>query len=127
MPTREAPGLDASGQAPIFAALGDEMRLRIVLRLVDEGPQSITRLTEGTAVTRQAITKHLVVLENAGIVRGKTRGREHLWEVELARLADARVYPFGTTTPRPYGSSRTLAASKRRPFEGSFGPSTRKP
>jgi DNA-binding transcriptional ArsR family regulator len=90
MPTREAPGLDASGQAPIFAALGDEMRLRIVLRLVDEGPQSITRLTEGTAVTRQAITKHLVVLENAGIVRGKTRGREHLWEVEVAGLAEAR-------------------------------------
>ena len=70
-------------QAPIFAALGDETRLRIVLRLADEGPQSITRLTEGTAVTRQAITKHLVVLADAGIVRGKKRGREHLWEVEL--------------------------------------------
>jgi DNA-binding transcriptional ArsR family regulator len=77
-------------QAPLFAALGDETRLGIVLRLSDQGPQSITRLTEGTGVTRQAVTRHLLVLEEAGVVRGKKRGRERVWEVEQERLAEAR-------------------------------------
>jgi DNA-binding transcriptional ArsR family regulator len=76
--------------APLFAALGDETRLGIVLRLSSEGAQSITRLTAGTGVTRQAVTRHLLVLEEAGLVRGKKSGRERLWEVEQARLAEAR-------------------------------------
>jgi DNA-binding transcriptional ArsR family regulator len=76
----------------VFAALGDETRLRLVSRLCKEGPQSITRLTEGEAVTRQAITKHLRVMEGAGLVRVSWRGRESVWELETARLAEARRY-----------------------------------
>jgi DNA-binding transcriptional ArsR family regulator len=51
---------------------------------------SIARLTEGASVTRQAVTKHLYVLADAGLVRGTRVGRDHLWEIEPARLDDAR-------------------------------------
>jgi DNA-binding transcriptional ArsR family regulator len=76
--------------APLFAALGDETRLRVVARLCDEGPLSITQLTGGTAVTRQAVTKHLRVLEGAGLVHGSREGRESVWQLETARLDEAR-------------------------------------
>ncbi len=76
--------------APVFAALGDETRLRLVARLCDEGPQSITKLTEAADVTRQAVTKHLRVLEDAGVVRGSREGRESVWEIEPRRLEAAR-------------------------------------
>lgn len=64
------------GSAPIFAALGDETRLRLVARLCAGGPQSIARLTAVSEVTRQAVTKHLLVLADAGLVRGVRQGRE---------------------------------------------------
>ncbi len=51
---------------------------------------SIAQLTQGSVVTRQAITKHLSVLAEAGLVRGSRRGREHIWEFEIDRLAEAR-------------------------------------
>jgi DNA-binding transcriptional ArsR family regulator len=76
--------------APVFAALGDETRLRLVARLCAGGPLSISRLHEGTAVTRQAITKHLEVLSDAGLVRGRRVGRERIWELEKARLEKAQ-------------------------------------
>ncbi|MET0591170.1 MAG: helix-turn-helix domain-containing protein [Polyangiaceae bacterium] len=76
--------------APVFAALGDETRLRLVARLSEGGPQSIARLTEGEQVTRQAITKHLRVLAGAGIARDLKRGRESLWELERRSLDEAR-------------------------------------
>jgi DNA-binding transcriptional ArsR family regulator len=82
-----AAGLARAG--PVFAALGDETRLAVVARLCAGGPQSIARLTEGSDVTRQAITKHLHVLEGAGLVRGARRGRERIWELETKRLDDA--------------------------------------
>jgi DNA-binding transcriptional ArsR family regulator len=81
-----------SSAAPVFAALGDETRLRLVRRLCDDGPASITQLTSGSRVTRQAVTKHLRVLERAGIVRGQRRGRESLWKLEQAQLEEARRY-----------------------------------
>ena len=81
------PALDA---APVFAALGDETRLGIVARLSEGDSMSITRLTEGTDVTRQAVTRHLEVLEDAGLVRGNRRGREHLWALEPKRIELAR-------------------------------------
>jgi DNA-binding transcriptional ArsR family regulator len=81
-----------SSAAPVFAALGDETRLRIVIRLCDGGPQSIVRLTEGSNVSRQAVTKHLRALSDAGLVRGERVGRETLWELETKRLAEARQY-----------------------------------
>jgi len=82
----------AADAAPVFAALGDATRLAIVARLCTTGPQSIARLTDGTDVTRQAITKHLHALADAGLVRSKRDGRERIWEMQTRRLADARRY-----------------------------------
>jgi DNA-binding transcriptional ArsR family regulator len=78
--------------ASVFAALGDETRLRLVSRLVGEGPQSITRLTAGGRVSRQAVTKHLRVMEHARLVHSTRRGRESLWELDRQRLIEARRY-----------------------------------
>ena len=78
--------------APLFAALGDETRLKLLVRLSAGGPKSISRLTAKSPVSRQAISKHLDVLAHAGLVRGSRRGRERIWEVEPNRLADARLY-----------------------------------
>jgi DNA-binding transcriptional ArsR family regulator len=79
-----------TGAAPLFAALGDETRLRLVSHLCDRGPASIAELTETTSVTRQAVTKHLLVLEGAGVVSGRREGRASVWELEPRRLAEAR-------------------------------------
>ncbi len=79
-----------AGAAPVFAALGDETRLRLVARLCDEGPLSTTRLSEGAGVTRQAISKHLQALGGAGVLRDEQRGRERIWELEPRRLEEAR-------------------------------------
>lgn len=78
--------------APVFTALGDATRLRIVSRLAHEGPLSITRLTDGTQLSRQAISKHLRVLSDAGLARGKRTGREQIWQIEARRLRDARHF-----------------------------------
>ena len=84
------PGGRLAGAAPVFAALGDELRLRLVERLCTGGPQSIARLTEGTRVTRQAVTKHLQVLADAGLARSARSGRESIWEIEPQKLDEAR-------------------------------------
>lgn len=76
--------------APVFAALGDETRLRLVARLCEAGPQSIAKLTEGSDVTRQAVAKHLRVLADAGVVRGSREGRESVWEIEPRSLDAAK-------------------------------------
>ena len=78
--------------APIFAALGDETRLRLVARRCTGGPQSIARLTAGSEITRQAVTKHLLVLADAGLVRGVRQGRESRWALEPEQLEVARRY-----------------------------------
>lgn len=78
--------------APLFAALGDATRLALVTRLCARGPQSITRLTAGSAVTRQAVTKHLDVLAGAGLVRSLRHGRERIWELDTGRLDEAGRY-----------------------------------
>lgn len=92
MPRRPSAGatLPSGASAPLFAALGDHTRLELVATLSREGPLSITRLTAGTAVTRQAVTKHLRLLEEAGLVREARRGRESFWEVEPDGLEEAR-------------------------------------
>ena len=79
-------------RASLFAALGDETRLSVLARLSRGEPQSISRLTAGTQLTRQAVTKHLRVLEGAGVVRSLRSGRESLFELEPQTLADARDY-----------------------------------
>jgi DNA-binding transcriptional ArsR family regulator len=81
---------ELAGAAPVFAALGDQTRLGLVARLCTGGPMSIARLTAGAGVTRQAVTKHLHVLAGAGLVRGARVGRDHVWEIEPARLDEAR-------------------------------------
>ena len=78
--------------AHLFAALGDPTRLRLVRRLCDDGPMSITRLTAGSRVTRQAITKHLRVMEGAGLVCSTRHGRESVWHLDVRRLDEARTY-----------------------------------
>jgi DNA-binding transcriptional ArsR family regulator len=82
--------LKLSEAAPLFAALGDETRLKLVSRLCSEGPLSIVRLSEGTDVTRQAITKHLRALADAGLVHDTRKGRERIWELRPKRLENAR-------------------------------------
>lgn len=79
-----------NGAAPIFAALGDETRLGLVASLSAGKPMSIARLTAGTDVTRQAVTKHLEVLSDAGLARSTRHGRERLWELEPKRIEMAR-------------------------------------
>jgi DNA-binding transcriptional ArsR family regulator len=76
--------------APVFAALGEATRLALVARLCVDGPLSIARLSEGTGVTRQAITKHLHTLADAGLVHDIRAGRERIWQLETARLDAAR-------------------------------------
>ncbi|WP_426700030.1 ArsR/SmtB family transcription factor [Rhodanobacter sp. Col0626] len=76
--------------APLFAALGDPTRLRLVAALCVGGAMSIAQLTAGTDITRQAVTKHLHVLADAGLVRDLKLGREHRWEFEPAQLEQAR-------------------------------------
>jgi len=76
--------------APVFTALGDETRLSLVSRLCHEGALSITRLSEGTTLTRQAVAKHLRVLGDAGLATSDRQGREQLWRIEARRLAEVR-------------------------------------
>ena len=78
--------------APVFAALGDPTRLQVVARLCSYGPQSITRLSADMDVTRQAVTKHLGVLAEAGLVHDVRRGRERIWELDPKRLDEAHRY-----------------------------------
>ena len=75
---------------PVFAALGDETRLRLIAVLCTGGALSIAQLTADTDITRQAVTKHLQVLAEAGLVRDIRQGRERLWAFEPDRLDEAR-------------------------------------
>jgi len=92
MSRRRGAALQATDVVPVFTALADATRLSLLRRLSVDGPLSITRLSEGTGVTRQAITKHLNTLGNVGLVRHARRGRERVWELERKRLEKARAY-----------------------------------
>jgi DNA-binding transcriptional ArsR family regulator len=76
--------------APVFAALGDETRLRLVANLSSNGPQSIARLAQTEPITRQAVTKHLRALADAGLVQSQREGRERIWELRTKTLHDAQ-------------------------------------
>jgi DNA-binding transcriptional ArsR family regulator len=78
--------------AEVFAALGDPTRLTLVRKLSAEGPGSITRLTAGTGITRQAVTRHLQALGEVGLVRDSKEGRERVYSLDLKRLEVARQY-----------------------------------
>ncbi len=78
--------------APVFAALGDATRLSLVAKLCGGQPRSISQLTDGSNLTRQAITKHLRVLESAGVVRSVRAGRESLFEFEVEPIEQIKTY-----------------------------------
>ena len=78
--------------APVFAALGDATRLGLLRRLSAEGPLSITRLSEGTGLTRQGVTRHLDALGRVGLVRDARQGRERVFALDAKRLEKARQY-----------------------------------
>src|SRR5712691_11046600 len=78
--------------ASVFAALGDETRLSVLSKLSSGEAQSISRLTAGTNLSRQAVTKHLRVLANAGVVRAVRSGRESLFELEPRPIEEVRNY-----------------------------------
>lgn len=101
--------------APVFAALGDATRLRIVARLSTRGPQSIVRLTRGANVSRQAITKHLQALAQAGLVRSSRAGRERIWEIRTKRLAEMGRYldQISDKWDEAIGRLRTLVETEK--------------
>lgn len=84
--------LEPPACAPVFAALGDPTRLALVSRLCRDAPCSIAQLAAEAPITRQGITKHLRVLEQAGLVRTEMIGRERVYELEAKPLAQAETY-----------------------------------
>lgn len=89
---RRLSGRALADAAPVFAALGDETRLALVARLCADGPQPIVSLTEGAGISRQAVTKHLEALADAGLVQSAREGRRRIWTVRTERLAEAQAY-----------------------------------
>ncbi len=79
-------------RAPVFAALGDETRLALVAKLCGGRPHSISQLTRGSKLTRQAITKHLRVLESGGIVHSVCKGRESRFEFDPEPIEGIKEY-----------------------------------
>lgn len=82
----------SAAAAPLFGALGDRHRLRIVNRLCDTGPSSTLQLTQSISLSRQATTKHLVILESVGLVASAKRGRERIWTVQPTAIDQASGY-----------------------------------
>jgi DNA-binding transcriptional ArsR family regulator len=97
-PSRAAsrPGAEAGAKrrvhAGVFAALGDETRLALIATLAGGEPRSIAQLTSGTRLTRQAVTKHLRVLEAAGLVRSVRMGRESVFGFDPAAVTELEEY-----------------------------------
>jgi DNA-binding transcriptional ArsR family regulator len=97
------------GVADVFFALGDRTRLSVVQKLVAGGALSATTLSDGAKVTRQAIVKHLQVLEGAGLVTHEKRGREVLYALDAQRLEQTRAFLDGISA----GWDRALARLRR--------------
>ncbi len=91
-PSRVAAKQRPGAAAPVFAALGDKTRLLLVAKLSGGQPRSISELTHGTRLTRQAITKHLRVLEQAGLVRSTQAGRENRFHLDPAPIESMKQY-----------------------------------
>ena len=87
---RSAAAAQFTEAAPVFAALGDPTRLKLVARLCVDGPLSIARLSDGAGVTRQAVSKHLQALGTAGLVQDTWQGRDRIFSLDTARLEKAR-------------------------------------
>ncbi len=91
-PRRSSTANKRRARAPVFAALGDETRLSLVAKLCGGRPHSISELTEGSKLTRQAITKHLRVLESVGIVHNVRAGRESRFEFDPQPMEGIKEY-----------------------------------
>ena len=89
---RHRTAANVGAPSAIFAALGDETRLRLIARMSDAGPQSIASLADGFDISRQAISKHLRVMNEAGLAKCGRRGREAVWQLEQDGLAEARKF-----------------------------------
>jgi DNA-binding transcriptional ArsR family regulator len=89
---RSSRAAQRQARAPVFAALGDATRLSLLAKLCGGRSYSISQLTEGSKLTRQAITKHLRVLARVGIVRSVRAGRESLFEFDPAPIGEIREY-----------------------------------
>jgi DNA-binding transcriptional ArsR family regulator len=85
-------GAALRAKASVFAALGDETRLGLLAKLTNGEPQSISHLTSGTRLTRQAVTKHLRILQGAGVVRANRVGRESRFALDPKPIVDAQTY-----------------------------------
>lgn len=90
MPRRDDATSRLTAAAPVFAALGDPQRMALVSRLCQKGPLSVSHLTEATTITRQAVTKHLRVLEAAGLARSEKSGRETVWALDRRPISKAQ-------------------------------------
>lgn len=90
--SRSSMAAKGQAQAPVFAALADETRLSLVVKLCGGQPHSISQLTAGSKLTRQAITKHLRVLERAGIVHGVRTGRESRFKLDPEPIEEIKKY-----------------------------------
>jgi DNA-binding transcriptional ArsR family regulator len=99
--------------AAVFAALGDETRLFLIARLSDGRPCSIAQLTVGSELTRQAVTKHLRVLETARLVRSVREGRESRFELDPEPIASAREYLDGVSEQWDQALARLKAFVER--------------
>jgi DNA-binding transcriptional ArsR family regulator len=91
-PTRAIAPAQVRDAAPLFAALGDETRLKLLVRLSLSGPASLASLSAKAQVSRQAIAKHVELLASAGLVKSSRRGRERICALDQQRLAEAREY-----------------------------------
>jgi DNA-binding transcriptional ArsR family regulator len=93
MPQSTASQIDEmQAAAPIFAALGDPVRLAMVARLSRDGPLATVELSQGISVTRQGLTKHLRVLESAGVVSSGRVGRDRQWRLQPGQLSAVRAF-----------------------------------
>ncbi len=90
--TRNSSALKLNECAAVFAALGDRTRLKLVKELSQGEPLSISELTQGTGLTRQAVSKHLRVLEGVGLVHPFSSGRETRFELDTAPFKTMNEY-----------------------------------
>ncbi|EHI13587.1 ArsR/SmtB family transcription factor [Mycolicibacterium thermoresistibile] len=105
---------------PVFHALGDPNRMRLITRLCDAGPGSTSQVAQAVSVSRQAATKHLLILEEAGLVRSDRRGRERIWRMQPEALDDASEYldRLARRWDRALGRLRAFVEAPEQPDPG---------
>jgi DNA-binding transcriptional ArsR family regulator len=108
--------------ADVFFALGDGTRLSVVRRLAASGSLSATALSDGAHVSRQAIVKHLQVLEEAGLVTHEKAGREVLFALQPRRLEDARAFLDGISAGWDRAIERLRRLVEEEPQRPARGP-----